>query len=77
MTDQLLPTVKPEILESILADFEGNKLGVWLARLAAENPQIVVAIDALGGTGNLVAASLVYALLNSQAEANQMNEDFQ
>ncbi len=77
MLEARLPRVKQELFGNMSADF-GNpaKVESWIAKLANENPQIILAADATGQAGSVLVAALVYALLDSQAEANEMNEDF-
>jgi hypothetical protein len=71
-----LPVVKPEIFSSLTAELDAEKIGKWMAKLATENPQIAIGVDALEKTGSMMVAAYVYALLNSQAEADTMNKDF-
>jgi len=71
-----LPRVKSELLAGIAADRE-DCLEEWFTKLVNENLQIVFAVDALGAPGEICVAAFVHALLDSQAEADQMTEDFQ
>lgn len=79
MFDQRLPVVKEEIFNGLSAQLNADnsaaEIGEWVAKLASENPNIVFAVDAMGVANALRVAALVYKLLDSQAEANQMNED--
>ncbi len=77
MLDQRLPRVKSTLFDGMSANF-GNvtKVEEWIAKLGDENPQLVLAVDALGKPGGVLIAALVYALLDSQAEADEMNEGF-
>lgn len=76
MFDQRLPRVKEEIFNSLSAQLsEGTEeIGRWIALLATENPQISIAVDAMGTVGAMRIAGLVYKLLHSQAEADELNE---
>jgi len=77
MSEPRLPQVKRALFDGMSADFgKSDKVESWIAKLANENPQIIIAIDALGTSGGILAAALVYALLDSQAEADEMNENF-
>jgi hypothetical protein len=78
MPEQLLPRVKQEIFNGMTASLAaGLQVDDWIATLARENPQILMGVDAFGKPGALLIAAYVYALLNSQAEADRMREDFQ
>jgi len=77
MLDQRLPRVKEEIFNGLSAQLEEGpeEIGRWLAKIASENPCIIMAVDSMGTAGGLQVAALVYKLLDSQAEANEMNGD--
>lgn len=72
-----LPKVKKEIFNSLSAQLSTgtDEIGRWVALMAIENPQITIAVDAMGTVGGMSVAALVYKLLHSQAEADEMNED--
>lgn len=77
--EQRLPTVKEEIFNGLSAQLSGDKtageVGNWLAKLATENPNIVLAVDAMGVANAMRVSALVYKLLDSQAQADEMNGD--
>ncbi len=77
--DQRLPAVKIDIFNGLSAqlsaDDSATEVGRWIAKLTAENPNIVLAVDAMGIAHALRVAALVYKLLDSQAEADEMNGD--
>lgn len=74
-----LPVVKQEIFNSLSAQLNGkdsvDEIGRWTAKLVTENPNITFAVDAMGIANGLRVAALVYKLLDSQAEADEMNGD--
>lgn len=76
MYEQRLPRVKEEIFIGINASsLEGtNELCRWITKLAVENPQIIIAVDSMGISGGIRAAALTYKLLDSQGEADELNE---
>lgn len=78
-SDQRLPVVKQEIFNGLSAQLNAEdstaEIGRWTAKLTSENPNIVFAVDAMGIANALRVAALVYKLLDSQAEANEMNGD--
>ncbi len=77
MPKQLLPRVKPEVFDGMVASLKADsKVEEWIERLGRENPQILLGIDAFNTTGALLITAYVYALLHSQAEADQMEKDF-
>lgn len=79
MFDPRLPVVKQEIFNSLSAQLNAKdsvtEVGNWAAKLTTENPNIVFAVDAMGIANGLRVAALVYKLLDSQAEADEMNGD--
>lgn len=77
MFNQRLPRVKEEIFHSLSASMTGSNnsdVQEWISKLFDENPHLVMAVDSLGTSGGLVVAAMVYKLLDSQAEADEMNE---
>lgn len=77
MAKQRLPRVKREIFGSLTAEMKSDDfLETQVTRMATENPQLLLAVDALNITGGLTVAAFIYALLDSQAEADEMNEDY-
>ena len=72
-----LPRVKQEIFNSLSAQLSSGteEVGRWVALMATENPNIISAVDAMGTAGGLSVAALVYKLLHSQAEADELNGD--
>ncbi len=79
MFDQRLPVVKIEIFNGLSAQLTAQdsdvEVGRWIAKLASENPNITLAVDAMGIAHAVRVAALVYKLLDSQAEADAMNGD--
>lgn len=77
--EQRLPTVKEEIFNGLSAQLNAknsaDEVGKWIAKLVTENPNIMLAVDAMGIANGLRVAALVYKLLDSQTEADQMNGD--
>lgn len=77
MFDHRLPVVKQEIFNGLSAQLNAQdsavEVGKWMLKLTTENPNIVFAVDALGFANSLRVAALVYKLLDSQAEADEMN----
>ena len=76
MSSQRLPRVKAELFPSIAADMKTETFEKWITKLATENPQLVMLVDAMGQAGAINVAAMVYHVLDSQAEADQLNEDF-
>lgn len=77
MTERL-PRVKSEIFDSVASQCKnGGEIEKWMQKLFDENPNVVIAVDGMGTAGGLLIAALVYKLLDSQAEANEMNEGLQ
>ncbi len=77
MFNQRLPRVKEEIFLSLSASMTGSnnaEVQEWVSKLFDENPHLVLAVDSLGTSGGLLVAAMVYKLLDSQAEADEMNE---
>lgn len=72
-----LPKVKQEIFNSLSAQLSSSSEEVarWIALMSIENPNITAAVDAMGIAGSMSVAALVYKLLHSQAEADELNED--
>lgn len=79
MSERRLPHVSNAILQSITATMgtDDTQLQGWVQKVAYENPEIAIAVDAMGIKGGLLIAALVYKMLDSQAEADSMNEEFQ
>lgn len=70
-----LPVVQPEIINALHAS--GYDHEATLHRILKENPQVMVLLQTLEKTGRQEAISgviLLYRLLASQAEANEMRE---
>lgn len=80
MFDTRLPVVKEEIFNGLSAQLNtansAVEVGRWIGKLVTENPNITLAVDAMGIANGLRVAALVYKLLDSQAEADEMKEDF-
>ena len=76
MHEQRLPRVKEEVFLGINASsLEGTEeLCRWIVKLAVENPQIIIAVDSMGVIGGIRTAALTYKLLDSQGEADELNE---
>ena len=79
----LLPKIKPEIISSVIRDYERDNLyfANLTQRLTNENPCILQFIDEMSDMSNnpkyvLETSLLVYRLLESQAEADKLNEDY-
>ena len=76
MPDQRLPRVKAELFSGIAADMKTETFEKWIEKLARENPQLIILVDAMGQAGAINVAAMVYHVLDSQAEADQLNEDY-
>ena len=76
MHDQRLPRVNEGVFIGMNASaLEGSEeLCRWIIKLAVENPQIIIAIDSMGVAGGIRTAALTYKLLDSQGEADELNE---
>jgi len=76
---QHLPTITSATLDGMLASMSKDlQIHDWVAKLCRENPQIVYVLDMLPSESksSLLVASMVYKMLDSQLEADQMNKDF-
>lgn len=73
MPDQRLPRVQADLFQSISADMKPESFEQWVTKLATENPQIVILLDALEKPSPITAVAMVYHVLDKQAEADQMN----
>lgn len=76
MSKQRLPRVKAELFSGIAANMNTKTFEEWVQKLANENPQLIILVDAMGQSGAINVAAMVYHVLDSQAEADQLNEDY-
>ena len=77
---QQLPTITSATIDSMIASTgDPDQIHEWIAKLCRENSQIVFILDGLNSeikSSSLLIAAMVYKMLDSQMEADQMNKDF-
>jgi hypothetical protein len=74
VSEQRLPRVSIEVIETIGAARGQVDLEAALARFAAENPQVVMMLAGIPDANPVMAGAIAYELLNKQADVDWSNE---
>jgi hypothetical protein len=75
MSEQRLPRVSVEVIETIGATQGQMDMEKALARFSVENPQIVMILSGLPTATPVMAGALAYELLHKQADVDWSNEN--
>lgn len=73
----MLPVIQPEIVDAVKAS--GYDHDAWVVRIMRENPQVFTLMGTLVARGShegVAAVMLLYRLLATQAEADELEEMF-
>lgn len=70
----MLPRVDSEIMAGFSESLkEDGKIEEWIGIIANENPQLLMMIDAMREMGPMFVLCVMYMLLRTQAEVDELN----